>query len=318
MTRAREKQIRQECAEGKHSFDADYLIKQEKKRERAIEKQRISIAKKAVKATMSEYAKIIAENENLKREVESLKGEINRLKAICDSNSDIVEEPAKLYDNPDDIDWRNEVPEDDIERDAWINEHCSEACKQKIQEEFEAEIEKNMPDQGFDYGKEAEKVKKMLEDPEFIECANAKANDDIDESEAMVIPTANSQKVIEFALKQRGTKDELVSLVLSKKLVPIDDSFRFYYCKINGQSSVIEPAADKIHQIDNVGDFKVGCRYYSFDSSCCKAFSEKRNDKYFYANRYLTYVWKNSRNDYSRIQRELSDELGYKATRDFK
>ena len=318
MTRAREEQIRQECAEGKHSFDADYLIKQEKKRERAIEKQKISIAKKAVKATLSEYAKIIAENERLKREIDVLNGELNRLRAICDSNSDIVEEPAKLYDNPDDIDWRNEVPEDDIERDAWIDEHCSEACKQKIQEEFEAEIEKNMPDQDFDYGKEAEKVKKMLEDPEFIECANAKANDDIDESEAMVIPTANSQKVIEFALKQRGTKDELVSVVLSKKLVPIDDSFRFYYCKINGKSSVIEPAADKIHQIDNVGDFKVGCRYYSFDSSSYKVFLEKRNDKYFYANRYLTYVWKNSSNDYSRIQRELSDELGYRATRDFK
>lgn len=318
MTRAREKQIRQECAEGKHSFDADYLIKQEKKRERAIEKQRISIAKKAVKATMSEYAKIIAENENLKREVESLKGELNRLRAICDSNSDIVEEPAKLYDNPDDIDWRNEVPEDDKARDAWIDEHCSEACKQLLKKEFEAEIEKKMPDQDFDYGKEAEKVKKMLEDPEFIEFANAKNNDDIDESEAMVIPTANSQKVIGFALKQRGTKDELVSFVLRKNLVPIDDSFRFYYCKINGQSSVIEPAADKIHEIDNAGDFKVGHMYYSFSSSCCKAFSENRNDKYFYANRYLTYVWKNSRNDYSRIQRELSDELGYKATRDFK
>ena len=240
------------------------------------------------------------------------------MESLKDKNSDIVEEPAKLYDNPDDIDWQNEVPEDEKERDAWIDEHCSEACKKKIQEEFEAEIEKNMPDQDFDYGKEAEKVKKLLADPEFVEFSNAKNNDDIDESEAIAITTNNSQKVIEFALKQRGTKDELVSLVLSKKLVPIDDSFRFYYCKINGKSSVIEPAADKIHKIDNVGNFKVGCMYYSFDSSCCKAFLEKRNDKYFYANRYLTYVWKNNRNDYSRIQCELSDKLGYRAIRDFK
>ena len=134
----------------------------------------------------------------------------------------------------------------------------------------------------------------------------------------MVIPTTNSQKVIEFALKQRGTKDEIVSAVLSKKLVPIDDSFRFYYCKLNGQSSVIEPAADKIYQIDNVGNYKVGCNYYSFDKSHYKAFLEKRNNTYFYANRYLTYIWKNNNNDYSRMQRELSDKLGYKATRDFK
>lgn len=158
----------------------------------------------------------------------------------------------------------------------------------------------------------------MLKDPEFVECANAKNNDDIDESEAIAIPTTSSQKVIEFALKQRGTKDELVFLALSKKLVPIDDSFRFYYCKLNGKSSVIEPAADKIRQIDNVGNFKVGCMYYSFDSSRCKAFSEKTNDKYYYANRYLTYVWKNNRNDYSRIQFELSNKLGYRAIRDFK
>ena len=158
----------------------------------------------------------------------------------------------------------------------------------------------------------------MLADQEFAEFANAKNNDDIDESEATVIPTTNSQKVIEFALKQRGTKDELVSLVLSKKLVPIDDSLRFYYCKLNGKSSVIEPAADKIYQIDNVGNFKVGCIYYSFDSSRYKAFLEKINNKYFYANRYLTYVWKNNSNDYSRIQYELSNKLGYRAIRDFK
>ena len=73
----------------------------------------------------------------------------------------------------------------------------------------------------------------------------------------------------------------------------------------------------KIYQIDNVGNFKVGCIYYSFDSLLYKDFLEKRNDKYFYANRYLTYVWKNNSNDYSRIQCELSKKLGYNAIRDF-
>lgn len=224
----------------------------------------------------------------------------------------------KLYDNPDDIDWQNEVPEDEKARDAWINEHCSEACKQKLREELEASLKQQLSDKDVDYGAETEKVKKLLADAESVKCANANNNDDIDESEAMVIPTNNSQKVIEFALKKRGTKDEYVSFVISKKLVPIDDSFRFYYCKINGKSSVIEPAADKIYQIDNVGNFKVGCRYYSFDSSRYKYFLEKRNNKYFYANRYLAYVWKNNNNDYSRIQCELSKKLGYRAIRDLK
>ena len=224
----------------------------------------------------------------------------------------------KLYDNPDDIDWQNEVPEDEKARDAWINEHCSEACKQKLREELEASLKQQLSDKDVDYGAETEKVKKLLADAESVKCANANNNDDIDESEAMVIPTNNSQKVIEFALKKRGTKDEYVSFVLSKKLVPIDDSFRFYYCKLNGKSSVVEPAADKIYQIDNVGNFKVGCRYYSFDSSRYKYFLEKRNNKYFYANRYLAYVWKNNNNDYSRIQCELSKKLGYRAIRDLK
>ena len=109
-----------------------------------------------------------------------------------DKNSDIVEEPAKLYDNPDDIDWQDEVPEDEKARDAWINEHCSEACKQKLREELEAGLKQQLSDKDFDYGAEAEKVKKLLADAEFTECANAKNNDDIDESEAMVIPTNNS------------------------------------------------------------------------------------------------------------------------------
>ena len=313
-----ESQWNEMVAKGERAMTWEQAVKLEEKNRRAAEKRKMTIAKNAAKATLKEYAELQLKVQQLEAEIEHKKAYIKHLESLKDKNSDIVEEPAKLYDNPDDIDWRNEVPEDYKARDAWIDEHCSEACKQKIQEEFEAEIEKNMQDQDFDYGKEAEKVKKMLEDPEFIEFSNAKNNDDIDESEAMVIPTANSQKVIRFALKQRGTKDDLVSFVLGKNLVPIDDSFRFYYCKINGKSSVIEPAADRIHKIDNAGDFKVGNMYYSFSSSCCKAFSEKINDKYFYANRYLTYVWKNSRNDYSRIQRELSDELGYKATRDFK
>lgn len=306
-----EQQWNEMVAKGERACTWEQAVKLEEKKRRAAEKHKMTIAKNAAKATLKEYAE-------LQLKVQQLEAKIKYLESLKDKNSDIVEESEKLYDNPDDIDWQNEVPEDEKARDAWINEHCSEACKQLLKKEFEAEIEKNVLNQDFDYRAETEKVKKLLEDAEFAKCTNANSNDDIDESEAMVIPTNNSQKVIEFALKKHGTKDEYVSFVLSKKLVPIDDSFRFYYCKLNGKSSVIEPAADKIYQIDNVGNFKVGCIYYSFDSSIYKDFLEKRNNTYFYANRYLTYIWKNHNNDYSRIQRELSANLGYKATREFK
>ena len=309
-----ESQWNEMYAKGERAYTWEQVVKFEEKKRRAAEKHKMTIAKNAAKATLKEYAELQLKVQQLEAKLKQREAEIKHLESLKDKNSDIAEEPTKLYDNPDDIDWQNEVPEDERERDAWINEHCSEACKQKLQEEFEAGLKQHLSDKNIDYEAEIEKCTKMLAD----DCFCSEANDDIDESEAIVIPTTNSQKVIEFALKQRGTKDQFVSIVLSKKLVPIDDSFRFYYCKLNGQSLVIEPAADKIYQVDNVGNFKVGCQYYLFNSSSYKAFLEKRDNKYFYANRYLTYVWKTRRNDYSRIQSELSDKLGYKATRDFK
>lgn len=235
------------------------------------------------------------------------------MKQLKDLNSDVVEDDAqKVYDNPDDIDWQNDVPEDDREREAWLNEHCSDICKQKLNAEYEAELKQRH----IDYEAEVEKVKKLLVDPEFIALANA--NDDIDESKATVFPTTNSQKVIEFALKQFGAKEENISFVIKNNLAPIDDSFRFYFCKLNGNKTIVDPTADKIYTVDNCGNFRVGCAYYSFDESYFKTFLEKKNDKYFYANRYLTYTWKTHRSEYTMLQKNLSTVLGYRANRDFK
>ncbi len=87
MTKAREDEIRRECAEGKHCLDADYLIKQEKKQERAAMKQKVSVAKRAVKETLSDYAK-------LQLEVEMLRAENKRLKELVNENADIPDEAA--------------------------------------------------------------------------------------------------------------------------------------------------------------------------------------------------------------------------------
>ena len=144
MTKAQEKEIREKEARGELAMPADYVIKQEKKRERAIEKQKISIAKKAVKATISEYAKIIAENESLKREVESLKGEINRLKAICDSNSDIPGDDDGVVSGaeaPHKLSFEEFVAEypDGIDPDTFDFNTLSDECKAKLQAEYDEE-----------------------------------------------------------------------------------------------------------------------------------------------------------------------------------
>ena len=180
-----ESQWNEMYAKGERAYTWEQVVKFEEKKRRVAEKHKMTIAKNAAKETLKEYAKLQLENQQLKAELEYLK-------SLKDKNSDIAEEPTKLYDNPDDIDWQNEVPEDERERDAWINEHCSEACKQKLREEFEAGLKQQLSDKDFDYGAEAEKVKKLLADAESVKYANANSNDDIDESEAMVITTNNS------------------------------------------------------------------------------------------------------------------------------
>ena len=126
-----EQQWNEMHAKGERACTWEQAVKLEEKKRRAAEKHKMTIAKNAAKATLKEYAK-------LQLKVQQLEAELEHYKSLKDKNSDIVEESAKLYDNPDEIDWQNEVPEDEKARDAWINEHCSEACKQKLQEEFEA------------------------------------------------------------------------------------------------------------------------------------------------------------------------------------
>ena len=139
-----EQQWNEMHAKGERAYTWEQVVKFEEKKRRSAEKHKMTIAKNAAKETLKECAKLQLENQQLKAELE-------HWKSLKDKNSDIAEEPTKLYDNPDDIDWQNEVPEDDRERDAWIDEHCSEVCKQKIQEEFEAGLKQQLSDKDIDY-----------------------------------------------------------------------------------------------------------------------------------------------------------------------
>lgn len=96
MTKAREEQIRQECAEGKHGVDADYLIKQEKKQERAAMKQKLSVAKRAAKETLSDYTKLQLEVEKLRAENKKLKELVNGLANENADNQDEADLKEKL------------------------------------------------------------------------------------------------------------------------------------------------------------------------------------------------------------------------------
>lgn len=141
MTKAQEDEIREKEARGELCTTADYVIKQEKRKERAEERRKISIAKKAVKSTMSEYAKIVAENECLKREIEVLKGEVNRLKAVCVADSDIPEEAPdhKLsYEE-----FAEQYP-DGVDPETFDFSILSDECKAKCQAMYDEQMKTSM------------------------------------------------------------------------------------------------------------------------------------------------------------------------------
>ena len=88
MTKAEKEQYEKEYNEGKHSLSLKDYLKFEAKKKRRADKHRMTIAKKAAKETLSDYAKLQLENAQLKAEIE-------RLKQLKDLNSDIEEANAK-------------------------------------------------------------------------------------------------------------------------------------------------------------------------------------------------------------------------------
>lgn len=92
MTKAQKEQYNKEYAEGKHLLTLEEYIKDEAKKRRRADRHRMSIAKKAAKQTMKEYASMAIE-------LEKAKAEIDRLKSCKDIDSDI---PADVENIPDD------------------------------------------------------------------------------------------------------------------------------------------------------------------------------------------------------------------------
>lgn len=93
MTKAEKEQYEKEYAEGKHSLSLKDYLKFEAKKKRRADKHRMTIAKKAAKETLSDYAKLQLENAQLKAEIE-------RLKQLKDLNSDIEEAEAQSMIQP--------------------------------------------------------------------------------------------------------------------------------------------------------------------------------------------------------------------------
>lgn len=134
-------------------------------------------------------------------------------------------------------------------------------------------------------------------------------------------PINNSQKVINAALDFYNAPEEAKEVILSKKLVPTDDSFRFYAARDNdGNTIVLDATRNKTCKVSPSGCFKVGASQipYYLNVETVNKFKCKFSDMYFYANRFLTGIWKSKKNAFFQMQKNLHETLGFKPTRDFK
>ena len=95
MTKAEKEQYEKEYAEGKHSLSLKDYLKFEAKKKRRADKHRMTIAKKAAKETIADYAKLQTEIAQLNAKIEQLQAENEQLKKLKDLNSDIEEANAK-------------------------------------------------------------------------------------------------------------------------------------------------------------------------------------------------------------------------------
>ena len=111
-----------------------------------------------------------------------------------------------MYYDVNEVPW-DDLPEDDIARDRWIVEHCSDDIKKQLQVEVAEDklcitYEQNSNDM------KAESTKKPAKTP-----APVFDNSDLDESEATIISVNTGEKVIDCAMELYGATDEIKACV---------------------------------------------------------------------------------------------------------
>lgn len=107
MTKKEKEQYQREYEQGKHMLTLDEYIKDQQKKQRSLDKRRMTIAKKAAKQTLAEYATVQtkanmleAMNAEKDEKIQMLQQQIDELRSILQKNST----------QPKQIDVENEIP----------------------------------------------------------------------------------------------------------------------------------------------------------------------------------------------------------------
>ena len=200
MTKKEKEQYKKEYDEGMHAMTLEQYIAAERKKKRRADKHRMTIAKRAARATLKELAEA-------ELKIQQLDAKVAYLEQLKDLNSDIPEEEKfvekpldRMYYDVNEVPW-DDLPEDDIARDKWIVEHCSDDVKKQLRAEV-AEDEHCMPSEQNSNDMKTGSIEKPAE-------AHAPAfdNSDLDESDATVISVNTGEKVIDCAMELYGATD---------------------------------------------------------------------------------------------------------------
>lgn len=123
MTKAREREIRRECAEGKHGCSAEYLIKEEKKAERRAEKaaqRRMDKSNAALVEALTRIKQLTQENAELRAE---LKAQAER---EVPDDSLRYENSTLCYEIDEQDKQLVEACEAELARDIFLDRHSSD------------------------------------------------------------------------------------------------------------------------------------------------------------------------------------------------
>lgn len=236
MTKKEKEQYEKEYAEGKHQLSLKEYEADLRKKKRRADKHRMTIAKRAARETMKEYAKLQSENA-------ALKAEIEHLKELKDKYSDVEDDNIE-YDELDSH-FPNGIEEKDFDR-------LSDDCKARLNAEAIEEHKKIC-------------VNAKTTDQEIKNVENCiKDMSDIKEEITDIVETSldyPNKKIFDYVFESYGTTDKIRKIIYVNRLMPLDDRLRFF--------PILDMPTNKLYVIDAKNNKRINATYdfkqFTFD-----------------------------------------------------
>lgn len=236
MTKKEKEQYEKEYAEGKHQLSLKEYEADLRKKKRRADKHKMTIAKKAARATMKEYAEMAME-------LEKAKAKIAYLEELKDKDSDIDDKKIE-YDQLDEY-----FPEGIDEKDY---DRLSDECKARLNAEA-IEQNKQMYKNVQTSIQEINNVQNCIKDMS-----------DIKEEITDIVETSldyPNKKIFDYVFESYGTTDKIRKIIYVNGLTPLDDRLRFF--------PILDMPTKELYVIDVKNNKRINATYnfkqFTFD-----------------------------------------------------